>query len=227
MQEWRDSAARNQLSTPREAWLREDLYALFQGNRYRLVEGAVKLRRSRQLTTDVDAVVYDRISGELALFQIKWQDLATQDVRELRSKAKNFTTGVSRWAVGVKGWAGGANERRIQQSLRLKAGEPIRRVLLFALARSGTRFQGYGFRHSDPDLACGSWPQFVRLRLDIGPKEEVLSEVHRRLLEESDLVINAVPVPTDFQIGGMHVRFADWWQKVDAGVSDRERRPET
>jgi hypothetical protein len=42
------------------------------------------------MLTDIDAVIFDRLTGELALFQLKWQDYSTNSLRETRSKASNL-----------------------------------------------------------------------------------------------------------------------------------------
>ena len=39
------------------------------------------------MITDIDAAVFDVTTGELGLFQLKWQDFSSSDVAKQRSKA--------------------------------------------------------------------------------------------------------------------------------------------
>ena len=47
---------------------------MFSGVKYITIDGNIKLRTGKKIVTDIDAAIFDRTTGELAIFQIKWQD---------------------------------------------------------------------------------------------------------------------------------------------------------
>lgn len=117
--QWRVPSSRNAISASREAWFREELYSVFGGDRYVCVPGNIVLREGKRRLTDVDAAIFDRTTGELALFQLKWQDYSTNSIRELRSKAHNLSAEIDSWSARVAEWLSSLSASDISQSLRL------------------------------------------------------------------------------------------------------------
>jgi hypothetical protein len=214
LQEWREPNARNDLVAPREAWLRDDIYALFQGNRYHRIPGSIKIRLAGRLVTDIDAAILDRTSGELALFQLKWQDYSTGDIRELRSKAQNLATEMETWAGKVISWLASVSAREVMQSLRLKFRSDllVRGVYLFGISRSAAHTIGLGAAPNHPGLAVANWRQLCRVRMELGPVPGVIGELHRKLFEERPSPHVSVPQPYSFQSGGIHIHLEDVWR---------------
>jgi hypothetical protein len=216
MQEWRDPETINRLSSLREGWLRSDIYALFQGTRYQCVAGSIKIRESGSFTTDIDAAIFDHVSGELALFQIKWQDFITNDVRQLRSKARNFTKEMDAWAGKVESWISHQGMNGIAKSLRLKLEKErqISSIYLFGVSKSIARTQGYGFIINHEKLAISNWPQFFRLRYEIGPTDNVFKKLHEALRVEMNALLKSRPMPFSITVGDRSILFEDMWQAV-------------
>lgn len=213
--EWRDSSMTNRFSAPREAWMRRDLYALFQGNRYRCVEDNIKVRRDGRIVTDIDAAIYDVVSREVALFQIKWQDFDANEVRALRSKAKNFVEGVDLWADEVGAFVERAGETKLRQCLRLRSSEAIGGVHLFGLSRAAARFRGYGYELRNQQVAVSSWPQFCRVRFETGPIDQVFSTIYENLKAEMHFSVSGRPLPVQISTGSQRVIFHDLWNSFD------------
>jgi hypothetical protein len=59
------------------------------------------------------------------------------------------------------------------------------------------------------------WPQLVRARMEIGPSERPLRDVHTRLLEEHDWVPNIKPMPATLRIAGATLYIHDFWNRTD------------
>jgi hypothetical protein len=218
--QWRIPSTRNAVSASREAWFREELYSVFGGARYVCVPGNIVLRAGKRRLTDVDAVVFDRTTGELGLFQLKWQDYSTNSVRELRSKAHNLSEEVDTWGNRVIEWVSALKAGEISQALRLKlrGSERVTSVLLFAVSRSVARTHGYGFPMTCARISAGSWPQFRRIRGQIGPAPEVLSRIHERLRAEQGLTLTtARPHPFTLVIPGLRLDFRDLWNTWEEG----------
>ncbi|WOB25277.1 MULTISPECIES: hypothetical protein [Xanthomonas] len=160
--QWLDQRTEHAVAAHREDWMRAQLYGMFGGKRYIRFPGNLKLRRAGAVLTDVDAIIYDRATGDVGLFQLKWQDYSTNDVRQLQSKASNLSAELIDWSSKVKLWIEENGVSALNQSLRLKQKrrEAVRSVLLFAISRSSVRTKGYGFKTEMPDLAMATWPQF-------------------------------------------------------------------
>lgn len=214
--QWLDSRTEHAVAAEREDWMREQLYNMFGGKRYIRFPGNLKLRRGGALLTDIDAVVYDRLTGDVGLFQLKWQDYSTNDVRQLRSKAANLSAELMDWSGKVMSWIEEFGISALDQSLRLKQKrrETVKSVFLFAISRSAVRTQGYGVKTDAPDLAMAVWPQFVRARMEIGPSVCSLRDIHARLLEEHGQVPNIQPMPASLQVAGTTLHIYDLWNRT-------------
>lgn len=215
--QWQDSRAEHAVAADREDWMRSHLYGMFGGARYACFPGNLKLRRASSLLTDIDAVVYDRLTGDVGLFQLKWQDYSTNDVRQLRSKAANLSAELVDWSGKVKSWIEEHGISALDQSLRLKhkRREAVKSAFLFAISRSVVRTQGYGIKTDAPDLAMAVWPQFVRARMEIGPSERPLRDIHAQLVEEHGQVPNILPTPASLRVGGATLHIHDFWNLTE------------
>lgn len=215
--QWLDSRTEHAIAADREDWMRSHLYGMFGGSRYACFPGNLKLRSAGSHLTDIDAVVYDRLTGDVGLFQLKWQDYSTNDVRQLRSKATNLSAELMDWSGKVKSWIQEHGISALNQSLRLKQKrrEAVRNVFLFAISRSAVRTQGYGVRTDAPDLAKAVWPQFARARMEIGPSERVLRDIHTQLLEEYGQVPDVAPMPASLKVAGTMVHIHNFWNRIE------------
>lgn len=110
----------NAVRSHHEAWMAEDLCSLFQGDRYQCVSTQVKLRSGGRVVTDIDAAILDYITGELVLFQLKWQDFNSSGLKTQRSKAKNFVQKVEVWGEAVSSWIDEHGVERLCEVLKLK-----------------------------------------------------------------------------------------------------------
>jgi hypothetical protein len=211
--EQRDANAVNAFLKPREEWLRSDIYALFQGNRYECVNGSIKVRDKGRVITDLDAAIFDRVTGELALIQIKWQDYHTNDVRHLRSKARTLAREMDDWATRVTEWLRDKDAMSIAQNLRLNThkNRPFSSIYLFGISRSTARTQEYGYPTTNSLLALANWPQFYRVRSEVGPAKRVFYGMHRALRAEKNQVVNTRAMPVEVKVAGHSIRFEDLW----------------
>ncbi|HEL3747830.1 TPA: hypothetical protein UMV35_000061 [Stenotrophomonas maltophilia] len=213
---WLDPRTEHAVAADREEWMRQDLYYMFGGQRYIRFPGNLKLRRGGTVLTDIDAIIYDRATGDVGLFQLKWQDYSTNDVRQLRSKAVNLAAELADWSAKVKSWIEENGVSALDQSLRLKQKrrEAVKGVLLFAISKSSVRTQGYGVSTEAPGLAMAVWPQFVRARMEIGPSRLSLRDIHARLIEEYGQTPDIHPMPASVRMAGITLQIHDFWNKI-------------
>jgi hypothetical protein len=156
-QEYHNSAFR------REAVFRQDLYGLFQDRRFVTSTGRIELRREGgDVRTDVDAVVFDRKSGTLGLFELKSQDPFARSTAELTRQRDNVLY-ANRQISGVLAWIQrhGADTLLARVDARVAKTFRAQKVYPFVLGRYLAHFND----GPEPDrrAAWGTWPQLLRL----------------------------------------------------------------
>lgn len=209
--EWRDPHLAPKIASPREEWFRTELYQMFQGKRYECIPGTIKLRDDGVVVTDIDAAIWDRTTGELALFQLKWQDYFTNNIRELRSKAGNFVREMNEWAEKTSSYVSKTNSVLLARTLRLKVRglETISHVYLFGLSRHMARAHSYGYQLTNPKLVICNWAQFARVRFEVGPATRVFGRIHVALQSEFARDVSREAFPYELEVGGISIVFED------------------
>ena len=210
-----DSKAAANLLAHRERWMASELYNLFLGGRYERMVGTSRLRRGGKTVTDIDAAVFDIATGELGLFQLKWQDFNSNDVTKQRSKAKNFVEKVDVWADSVEGWLAEFGTNRLQRALRIRSASGISQIRLFALGRSAARFQSYGYVPQVDSVASATWRQFTRLRYEIGASENVLRDLHAAVQAERTTPVTLRPIRQEVPLGAHTIVLENLWNAFD------------
>lgn len=201
----------------RESWLREHLYAMFMGTRYHKIEGNITLRVGKEFITDIDASIYDNVTGELALFQIKWQDYHFNDVKKLRSKASNLIEELDKWTRKVAEWISSQGVNQLRQNLRLSSKSKVTesKIYLFGLSKNTARMKGYGFELKEKRIAIGSWTQFIRNRIEIGPSNSVFGDLFNALKQQENSEVKAVAKPITFKVLDKEFHYEDLWNVVE------------
>lgn len=208
---------KHDVSKPREEWLRTHLYAIFAGARYQTIKGNVNLRNKGITITDIDAAIFDNFTGELAIFQIKWQDFFFNDVKKLRSKASNLTRELDEWAEKITNWIDSNNTNELAKCLRLKVikDRNITKIFLFGISKNAARMHGYGFKTKSENLAICNWPQFQRNRFEVGPANTVISKLFEVLKEQENETVTPKPLPVTFNFADKKMCFEDLWNIID------------
>lgn len=222
LRESTSTAIRNAFREHREEWMAGDLYALFQGPRFQCVPGQTKLRREGQIVTDIDAAIFDGVTGDLVLFQLKWQDFTSSSVRTQRSKAKNFSDQIQGWAQKTTAWIDQYGVPALCRALKITSlnGMEPRHVRLAAVGRTNARFRSYGY-NTATDVLVLPWSQLVRLRLAIGSGQDFFKLLTQAVIDEIRSPIERKPLPYVLERHGLRLTFRDIWSGVeDAGVSD-------
>lgn len=204
------------LRGPRENWMISDLCHLFLGSRYQRFDRPARLRLNGKDLTDIDAAILDLTTGDLALFQLKWQDFNTNDIRSQRSKAKNFVERVDRWTEAVESWLREFGKPALGGLLRIDG--DIAEIKPFAIGRSSARFRSYGYSLKSNSVVPCVWAQFVRLRHEVGTAEHVFRQIADRALNEAASPVQAKPIPHEIVVGGQKIRFEDLWNTYDSDV---------
>ncbi|WP_218243494.1 hypothetical protein [Comamonas fluminis] len=146
----------------RESVFRADIATIFKEPRYVVLPSGIALRRTDgSLLTDVDAVVQDRVSGTVALIQLKWHDIFGHSLRERESRKRNLLA-ANQWVERVATWVGERSSREIAKAFDMPTIEcqQTNKPVILVIARYAARFSGTGV--CDSRGAWLSWPELVR-----------------------------------------------------------------
>jgi hypothetical protein len=150
----------------REARFRQDIREHFKSERYYVVPTGVVLRAAdRKILTDIDAVVCDRETGDIALMQLKWNDVYARSLRERESRRRNLLE-ANAWVEKVANWQASL-AKPVNQVLGLpQLATPVGKVLLFVVARNAIRFSTTD--SYDDRAAWGIWASIARRPMNAG-----------------------------------------------------------
>jgi hypothetical protein len=150
----------------REASWRQELYRLLPpASEWRFVTADTSqlIREGQNKVTDIDALVFDRKTGVLGLFQFKWMDLFGRDMRKRRSRMLNFSNQASDWICNTTTWLNGRATKDVFSRLGLKKSDAERwtETKLFVIGRYASHFSKQD--PHDSRAAWGTWGQVLRL----------------------------------------------------------------
>ena len=149
------------LANERERRWIEELEGMFPKERWASHTNNLKLKRGKQTVTDIDYALQDRQSGDIALFQLKWQQPAMLDTSIRRNNASSLLSQCNAWIEGVRGWLNEYGAPELAKRLSFSERRPPR-VLLFVLARYGAHFMGSGSR--DASALWSDWAHFRKVQ---------------------------------------------------------------
>lgn len=167
----------------REQRFRDELYALLKKPSIRALDSNINLKLSGKRVTDIDAAVWDTRTSTVGLFQLKWQDLFGNSMRQRSSRMKNMQTEVTKWIEGVNRYLDTATWTEIRDAFRLPRDcPPLSQYLLFVVGRNAVHFSGE--HRPDERAAWAVWPQLARVVSQLGSQEWTLNDLHRALIDE-------------------------------------------
>lgn len=187
----------------REQWFRNDLYALFAGDRFRCLSREAQLFDGGRTITDVDAAIVDVMTGRLALFELKWQEPIAMDENERRSRGHRLRQEVFKWADVILNLVKEKGEDNLKSQLGLERSQTSGGATLFVISRHHARFSGIEINH--PNVAVSSWRQFQRARFEMGPRDDTFLEIFERLKKEERRPLESGTAIADFSVAGFEV----------------------
>ncbi|MGR9461162.1 hypothetical protein ACU8V1_35280 (plasmid) [Rhizobium leguminosarum] len=161
----------------RESAFRSDLRALFPEPRFFIPAKPRLLRDGARVLTDIDAAIFDRKTGTLAVLQIKWQDSFENSLAERASRQSNLVKEGNAWIEIVSNYCAGlsGNERALQLGLPKDMASSAKATYLFVLTRNGAKFSGG--EAQDDRAAWLSWFDLLKRCHTLNPGKDLLSEL--------------------------------------------------
>ena len=190
----------------REQMFRDDLYALFQSDRFHKLRRNAVLRSDGDVITDIDALIFDRETDEMGIFQLKWQDFIGNSMRERESKKKNLLHTGNQWIGRVSSWLSRVDIKTLAQTFDLSTEDitKLKSFRMFLLGRNSAFFSGNW--NPDARAAWGIWPQFLRLLDNLPDYENPIESVFLALQKDSPLKKTSPEFDLhELQIGNMTI----------------------
>jgi len=182
----------------REIRFRNQLYDIFKQDSFIKIHDNVIIKGPNgKIITDIDAVIFDKKSKSLGLFQLKWQDNFTTNFKERRSRISNLIAKSIEWIDKVDGWVKTELHKDALKILKINGEKSISKVHLFVISRNHVHFTN---TELDDRATWASWFQveeaadtvFVESSgdqiLDFVNKIEKLSPKKRYLPPDSEFV---------------------------------------
>jgi hypothetical protein len=206
----------------REEVFRQDLYQLFSDKRFIRSAGSLELRGVQgDLTTDVDALIFDRKTGVLALFELKSQDPFAYS-RQERIRQRDYFYNAGKQVLACVQWLdrNGANALLSRLDPKLVKRLKVQKTYIFVLGRYLAHFiDGPEF---DRRAAWGTWPQVLRLvpEAPFGAEDaNPIQSLHNKLLKDMPLAPSSPILEVhELQIGESNVYVYPDFQMFKNGV---------
>jgi len=173
-----------------EEVFRQDLYRLFSDKRFVRSAGSVELRGTQgDLTTDVDALIFDRKTGALALFELKSQDPFAYS-RQERIRQRDYFHNAGKQVLACLQWLNrnGANALLARLDTKLVKRLKAQKTYIFVLGRYLAHF--FDGPEFDRRAAWGTWSQVLRLvnEAPFGAEDaNPIQSLHNKLMKDTPL----------------------------------------
>lgn len=184
----------------REAAFRKQLYDLI-GQKFTCVKHNIVIRKYGKTITDIDAAMMDKNSGDIVLFQLKWQNQTVDSIRSLHSKSQNYVNETIKWVNDVKQWIESESENNIAAHLGngIKAKEINKsKIYLIVLGRNHGNYSGE--RLKDEKTVWIQWYQLLQCFIYL-PKDFTIPQLYNALLEWSPYRIDMEERVQRYQVG--------------------------
>lgn len=186
----------------REGVFRSDLMRVFAPPRFLVPAHGFKLRRADgSAITDVDAVIFDRDRGRLALVQLKWHDVFGRSLAERESRRRNILLANS-WVERVHDWIGGRSSADVLRALGIQETSSDDPPLLLVLARYVARFSGTSTQ--DARAIWLGWPEVSQAMREFDG-EDPLGHLAKMCSASSGQLIELPDIREEFRFPGLTV----------------------
>jgi hypothetical protein len=203
----RDSTRYNNAAHAREDLFRRELYALFPESRFVTARNRVLLRKPEgEARTDIDAAIFDKKTGTLAIFELKALDPFARSTAEL-IRQRDSTLEAGHQVSAILDWMNRHSPdellKRIDPGTAKKFN--VQKVLPFVLGRCVALFDDGPA--PEARAAWSDWPAFVQHVEAIAETNATnpLASLHQRVLQVAPTEIDQNAFSTyEFRLARTH-----------------------
>lgn len=160
----------------REDVFRKELYQLFPSDHYIKLDRPIIIKTSGKVVSDIDGFIFDKRTGTLGLFQLKWQEPYANSIRERESRKKNFIRKSNSWIEAVLEWTKDKSPNDLAKAFGVGVSElkGLKKIVLFVIGRNSAHFTGNEV--PDERVAWGLWPHILRIFSEINLNDKMFFE---------------------------------------------------
>lgn len=193
----------------REPLFRKELYSIFKEDNYWCLNRRVNIISEKYGKTDIDAVIVDKTSGEIALFQLKWQGPTYISTRAMHSKSKNYTDETNKWLQIVNDWIKEVSLEKISNLLGIsKKHIDKSKIYIFVLGRHHSNYSADVI--ADNSCVWGQWYQFMAGIQYINDNQPKISQYYNLLKFQSPFNQKYKERPMKIQIGDYKIVYGNY-----------------
>ena len=191
----------------REEEFRKDLYDFFDAETNIKIDRGIVVNEKGKTVTDIDGCILDRITGDIAFIQLKWQDLVYGSNKILLSKKCNFEKKTNEWILAIKDWLKDVPEKKLANYLgvSIKAIDKSK-IKLFVIGRFNGNFSGTDI--PDKDVAWGQWYQVFLFMRQLEKKDQNLTTLFEYLNKNNPYNRPIITRPVIYKIGNNTIKFS-------------------
>jgi len=181
----------------RESIFRQEIYSLFKDSNFLTPDKNINIKIDGSVVTDIDALILDRSTGVLGIFQLKWQDGFGNSIRERESRKRNFQKTGNKWVECVNNWLSVNSIPEICQlcGFDVDDAERVKEFRVFVIGRNAAHFSGAG--NLDSRAAWGTWYQLLRFVSENITWVDPIAELHTLMIEDSPLTRKLPKIPKE------------------------------
>lgn len=149
----------------REEIFRAQLYSIFTDSQYICIDHPVVIKDDLGVTiTDIDAVIVDKSTKQIALFQLKWQDHTSESVYSLKSKAENYKKATEIWANQIINWAYSVTNEEMARVINVRRNYIQKEnMFVFVIGRTHGNYSSDFNLSASGKVVYGQWFQFLKV----------------------------------------------------------------
>lgn len=187
----------------REKMFREDIYSFFNGERFYKCMESLIIKVDGKVLTDIDALIYDRITGKIAVFQLKFQDYFGYSLKQ-RSNRKLDMLKANKWVEAITNWILTQSEHDL--AIKLGIPRPLNKsnFRLFVIGRNAANFSGSEIPNKR--VAWGIFLQIQHLRQDFLNTSDPIENLYLSIIKDSPFQKESPTILTEtLEIGSKRI----------------------
>lgn len=192
----------------RELLFREQLYNQISDKMGLIkIHKNINIYRDKKRITDIDAIIIDKSSKTIALFQLKWQEPFGESPSVRNSKKNNFIVASNKWIESVQLWLETSSNKEKADAFSLKSHD-FENEWTYRLFVIGRYFSRFSLERSQNDNACWcNWYKFMNICESMN---EICSEDYIDLLYAEVEKSYEQQKNTEFSLSRDIIRINDW-----------------
>lgn len=152
----------NRENNGREKLFRQQLYSKIPDEiGFIKIDKNINIYSNKKRVTDIDAIIIDKETKTMAVFQLKWQEPFGDSLSKRNSKKNNFISTSNKWIESVHRWLEESSNKEKADAFNLKSYE-FEEKWNYKLFVIGRHFSRFSIDNNSSNEACWcNWYRFI------------------------------------------------------------------